>query len=265
MSYLPIDATSRPSVRAEEEGRRVRVPGWSDSDSGTCARDHHSDLGRLDVDEQEVVADRECTVEAGDRKPAAVGGEALDAVPAAFEHAADPAVNPVEDVGVDIDAVSLRRREGDEVPVGADVTEIVLDIVLDHQRPRFTTVAVHKPELIDLVTATIDSNNDVIGTGDIECRGDGLGEKRQLDEIAPTSGNPVHLHAAAVIASDEELLAVRGNIGDHRGPGLQEARQEIVSHTLIFPSIHDAVSGDGSAGSMRLTPHPATRRAAGNR
>ena len=147
-------------------------------------------------------------VEAADGEPASVRREALDPIPAALEHAADPAVTAVEHVHVDIDAVALRRRERNEVAVAADIAEIVLDVVLDDQGSWFAAAAIDQPELIHLVTAMIDSNNDVVGARDVACGGDGFGEECQLDEVATFGWEAVHLQAAGVIAPDEQLLAV---------------------------------------------------------
>ena len=90
----------------------------------------------------------------------------------------------------------------------------MLDVLLDDEWPRFPTLQVHKPELIVFVTATIDSNDHIVGPGNVACSRDGLVEKRDLDSIAALRGEPVHLHAAGVVAANEELGTVRCDVGD---------------------------------------------------
>ena len=97
--------------------------------------------------------------------------------------------------------------------ITTDIAEVVLDVLLDHERPWFAALQIHQPELIVLVTATIDSNDNVVGPGDVSCGRDGLLEKRELDEVIALSAKPIHLHAAGVIAADQELGTVRRDVG----------------------------------------------------
>ena len=109
------------------------IPRWGDGGSRPGAVHHGAHLGGLQVDEQQVVAERECAVKAHHREPAGVGGEALDAVPTTLDDAPDRAILAVEHVDVDVDTVSLRRAECDELPIATDVTEIVLDVLFDNK------------------------------------------------------------------------------------------------------------------------------------
>jgi len=78
-------------------------------------------------------------------------------------------------------------------------------------------------------------DDDIVGAGHVARRRHGLGEKRQLDAVLAPRSDPIHLHAARVIAADEQLRTIRCDVGHHRAPRLDEASQEFVCHT---PSLH---------------------------
>ena len=120
----------------------------------------------------------------------------------------------------------------------------MLDQLVDDQRAWCTTAQIDKPELVVLVTATIDSNDDVIAARHVPGRGNRLIEEGELDDLATAGREAIHLQASCVVAPDEKLRTVCGHIRDDRRAGGQEACQELVGHFRSRP---------GSSDSMRAT------------
>ncbi len=195
---------------------------------GAAALDHGADIAAVQVNKQQVTAQRHLTVEAEDGQPPAIGRERLDHVGAALEDDATLTACEVEDMDVEIDAVAPCGCERHAPPVPADGPEVVLHTGFDHQLAEPSIAKVEPPQLEVLVATLVHGHNGVIRPSDIASRRYRLVEERHLGQLAAGNRQAIDLHAARVVQSDEHLGRVGRDVGDDRAARLQQPDQQLI-------------------------------------
>jgi hypothetical protein len=87
-----------------------------------------------------------------------------------------------------------------------------------------TRFAVEHVELLELVPALVHQQQNPVAGGQEEPRR-GLGQVRELDEVALPHPLPVELHRSAEVGIDEHGRAVRGQVGRDRRAHLEQVAE----------------------------------------
>ena len=163
-------------------------------------------LGRLQDGERRAVGRK-----AGDFAPASVGED--DALLAGVELADDH---------VPVDAVASVRRVCEQAPVAARARRAMEERGVDDEGLECRTrPGVEDMELSELVPGVVHLHEHALALRQKEPR-DGLGQVRELDELAARERPQVELRRAAEVGGDERNRAVRREISRRGGAHFEQ-------------------------------------------